>query len=90
MRIENTNPMDPFSAAELVKALATRSGGAKASNTPAPADAGQTQALIQQALAASDVRVPAVEDARRLMETDQLESAPALNRLAERLHDLGI
>jgi len=91
MRINNTNPMDPFAIAEAVKALTARSGDAKAGKAEAaPTDAGQTQALIQQALSTSDFRPQAVEDARQLLETEQLETDSAIQRLAERLVDFGI
>jgi len=91
MRIDNTNPLDPFVAADAVKSRASRPGDAKANrDAAAPADAGQTQALIQQALSAPDFRPHAVADARYLMETGQLESDQAIERLAERLTDMGV
>ena len=90
MRINHTNPLDPFVSADAVKSRASRPGDAKANKDAAPAGAGQTQSLIQQALAAPDFRTQAVADARRLIETGQLESDRAIQRLAERLTDLGV
>jgi len=91
MRINNTNPLDTFLATDAVKSRASKSGGAKAGrDAAAPTTAGQTQALIQQALSAPDFRPQAVANARRLVETGQLESDQAIHRLAERLTDMGI
>ena len=90
MRINNTNPLDPFVAADAVKSRAAKANDAKANKEAAPADAGQTQALVQQALAAPDFRPQAVADAKRLMETGQLDTDQAIDRLVERLTDMGI
>ena len=92
MRINNTttNPLDPFAAAEALKARVAKLSDAKANKAEAPAGAGQTQALIQQALSAPDFRPQAVEDARRLLESGELDTDPAIQRLAKRLTDFGI
>jgi len=90
MRIDNKNPLDPFLAAEAAKSRPSKPGGAKGVPDAAPVVAGQTQALIQQALAAPEVRPQAVADARQLIDTGQLESDQAFHRLAERLTDLGV
>ena len=91
MRINNHNPLDPFAAADAVKARASKAGDAKASYAASgPADAGQTQALIAQAMQAPDFRDQIVAEVRQLVEAGQLESNSAIERLAERLMDMGI
>ena len=91
MRIDNNNPLDPFFAAEAAKARPAKTDQAKtAFDQAGVADAGQTKALIAQAQAVADVRPQAIADAKHLLKTGQLESDPSIDRLVERLTELGI
>jgi hypothetical protein len=91
MRINNNNPLDPFFVTEAAKSRVSRSDDTKTDRNAADSpDAGQVQSLVRQALAAPDFRTEAVADAKRLLETGQLESDQAIDRLAERLTDQGI
>lgn len=90
MRINGSNPLENFAVADLAasKARAAKTNDAPAASKAAPE--GQTQSLILQALSAHDFRPEAVEEARRLMESGELESPESIMRAAEKLLDLGI
>ncbi len=48
------------------------------------------QSLIQDALAASEVNSKAVEEARKMLESGQLDTPEAIKRAAKNMIDLGL
>ncbi len=73
-----------------------KSSKSKASNSSKGADqtggperASAHQALIQEALAAEEVNLKAVEQARAMLDSGELDTPEAIKRAAENMLDLG-
>jgi len=90
MRIDKTNPLDLYAAADFAtsKARAAKSGDVAA--TDKVDQAGQTQSLVLQALSAHDFRPEAVAEAKRMMDSGELDTPENVMRAAEKLVDMGI
>ncbi len=95
MQVERTHGLDPLNVPNGSKPLPRPAAAgpideaARPEAADAPADAA-VQPLAAQAAAAPEVRPDAVAEARRLIESGDLDTPEAARKAAERLLDLGI
>lgn len=100
MRINpTTNGLDPRAVSDATVAQPldgkTFLQGPQQPQQPAPAEQGlvverQHAAYIQQAAASDELNLGAVEDARKMLESGELDTPEAANRLADSILKFGL
>ena len=93
MRIDKTHNLDPLTPPESRPGGAPSAASAKKAGSEAAVDSSQiraeSQPYIRQALEVPEMDQQAIEQARALLQAGQLDSPAALERLAQKLIDLG-
>ena len=93
MRIDKAHGIEPPNPAENRPGGAAPANLAKKPGTEAAVDGSQiradSQPYVRQVMALPEVDQQAVEQARALIQAGQLDTADALERLANKLLDLG-
>jgi len=90
MRIDKTNPLDLYAAADFAASKARSAKSSDVAATDKTDPAGQTQSLVLQALSAHEFRPEAVEEAKRMLDSGELDTPENVMRAAEKLVDMGI
>jgi len=94
VRIEGTHGLEPQALPENAEPLPKPPASAEAGGEKAPADASPVppacRPYVQAALAADDVDHDAVEAARKLLQSGELDTPEAILRAARAMLDKGV